>query len=162
MRGDCRITILHNRQERIMLNRTHGTVKVFAGNSNRVLAEKIAEKLHMGLGQMDCGKFSDGEIMVNIGKRLRHLCYPVHFDARQRQSYGAAYHRRRFEESVCGQNYGGYAVFRICPSGQKSARPRSHIGEACCRAYRKSRRGQSPYDGSSRGTDSGFLQYSRG
>ncbi len=71
MRGDCRITILHNRQERIMLNRTHGTVKVFAGNSNRVLAEKIAEKLHMGLGQMDCGKFSDGEIMVNIKESVR-------------------------------------------------------------------------------------------
>ena len=54
-----------------MLNRTHGTVKVFAGNSNRVLAEKIAEKLHMGLGQMDCGKFSDGEIMVNIKESVR-------------------------------------------------------------------------------------------
>lgn len=50
----------------------HGKdIKVFAGNSNRELAEKIAEKIGIPLGQATVGQFSDGETAVNIGEVVR-------------------------------------------------------------------------------------------
>ena len=46
---------------------THGNeIKLFAGNSNRPLAEAIAKKLNTELGGIDVGQFSDGEISVHI------------------------------------------------------------------------------------------------
>lgn len=50
----------------------HGKdIKIFAGNSNRLLAEEIAEKIGLPLGVATVGKFSDGEIEVNIGEVVR-------------------------------------------------------------------------------------------
>jgi len=50
----------------------HGKdIKIFSGNSHRELAEKIAEKLGIPLGVATVGKFSDGEIQVNIGEVVR-------------------------------------------------------------------------------------------
>lgn len=46
-------------------------IKIFAGNSNRALAEEIAEKIGLPLGQAVVGKFSDGETEVNIGEVVR-------------------------------------------------------------------------------------------
>ena len=46
---------------------THGNeIKLFAGNSNRPLAEAIAAKLNTALGAIEVGKFSDGETSVHI------------------------------------------------------------------------------------------------
>ncbi len=51
---------------------THGNeIKLFAGNSNRPLAEKIAEKLNTSLGEVEVAKFSDGETSVHIGETVR-------------------------------------------------------------------------------------------
>ena len=51
---------------------THGNeIKLFAGNSNRPLAEKIAEKLNSSLGEVEVTKFSDGETSVHIGETVR-------------------------------------------------------------------------------------------
>ena len=51
---------------------THGTeIKIFSGNSNKPLAEAIAKKLNMGLGNIECTRFSDGEISVHIGETVR-------------------------------------------------------------------------------------------
>ncbi len=50
----------------------HGKdIKIFAGNSNRVLAEEIAEKIGLPLGVATVGKFSDGESAINIGEVVR-------------------------------------------------------------------------------------------
>lgn len=50
----------------------HGKdIKIFTGNSNRPLAEEIAEKIGLPLGIATVGKFSDGEIEVNIGEVVR-------------------------------------------------------------------------------------------
>lgn len=50
----------------------HGKdIKIFAGNSNRALAEEIAEKIGLPLGVAPVGKFSDGETAVNIGEVVR-------------------------------------------------------------------------------------------
>lgn len=46
-------------------------IRVFSGNSNPVLAEKICECLKVPLGQAKVKTFSDGEIMVEIGENVR-------------------------------------------------------------------------------------------
>ena len=51
---------------------THGNeIKLFAGNSNRPLAEAIAKKLNTALGEVEVGKFSDGETSVHLGETVR-------------------------------------------------------------------------------------------
>lgn len=51
---------------------THGNeIKLFAGNSNRPLAEAIAKKLNTTLGNVEVGQFSDGETSVHIAETVR-------------------------------------------------------------------------------------------
>ena len=51
---------------------THGNeIKLFAGNSNKVLAEKIAAKLGTELGDVEVCTFSDGEISVHLAETVR-------------------------------------------------------------------------------------------
>jgi ribose-phosphate pyrophosphokinase len=50
----------------------HGKdIKIFAGTSNKALAEAIAEKIGLPLGLATVGKFSDGETEVSIGEVVR-------------------------------------------------------------------------------------------
>lgn len=44
---------------------------LFTGNANPGLSIKIAEILNLPLGKMNVGRFSDGEIMVEIGENVR-------------------------------------------------------------------------------------------
>ena len=46
-------------------------MKIFAGNSNRPLAERIAKYLNMELGDCEVGRFADGEINVRINETVR-------------------------------------------------------------------------------------------
>ncbi|MBM7711951.1 ribose-phosphate diphosphokinase [Enterococcus xiangfangensis] len=46
-------------------------LKIFALNSNRHLAEKIAEEVGVELGKSSVNQFSDGEIQVNIEESIR-------------------------------------------------------------------------------------------
>lgn len=55
----------------VMLNQTHGTIKIFAGNAGKSLAEQICQKLDLELGNIEVGKFSDGETAVNIKETVR-------------------------------------------------------------------------------------------
>lgn len=54
-----------------MISSTHGTIKLFAGNSCRVLAEQICANIDLPLGQMEVGRFSDGEVSVGIKESVR-------------------------------------------------------------------------------------------
>lgn len=54
-----------------MINQTHGSIKIFAGNASKKLAQSICEKLELPLGQIECGKFSDGETSVQIKETVR-------------------------------------------------------------------------------------------
>lgn len=54
-----------------MQNNMHGTVKIFAGNACRSLAGAIARALGVPLGEMDVGRFSDGEVSVSIQESVR-------------------------------------------------------------------------------------------
>ncbi len=53
---------MHNRGRKI---------KLFSGNSNRALAEKISKELGIPLGDAVVSTFSDGEITVNINETVR-------------------------------------------------------------------------------------------
>lgn len=44
---------------------------VFTGNANPELARKVAAQLHINLGDATVGKFSDGEITVEINENVR-------------------------------------------------------------------------------------------
>lgn len=51
---------------------THGSeIKLFAGSSNRPLAEAIAKKLNTNLGEVETGKFSDGETSIHLAETVR-------------------------------------------------------------------------------------------
>lgn len=51
---------------------THGkNIKIFTGNSHPQLAKDIANVLGVDLGKSNVGKFSDGEISVNINETVR-------------------------------------------------------------------------------------------
>jgi ribose-phosphate pyrophosphokinase len=44
---------------------------VFTGNANPALAQKVTHKLSIPLGRADVGKFSDGEVAVEINENVR-------------------------------------------------------------------------------------------
>ena len=46
-------------------------LKLFSGNANRPLAEEIAAKLGVPLGQAEVARFSDGEVFVQIDENVR-------------------------------------------------------------------------------------------
>jgi ribose-phosphate pyrophosphokinase len=51
---------------------THGnSIEILAGNSNRPLAEAVAEELKLPLSNAEVGKFSDGEISVTLPQTVR-------------------------------------------------------------------------------------------
>ena len=44
---------------------------IFSGSSNRALAERVGTELRMELGRADVGRFSDGEVNVEIQENVR-------------------------------------------------------------------------------------------
>jgi ribose-phosphate pyrophosphokinase len=59
-------------------NGTRPDYRVFAGNSNRALADAICASLERPLARATVGRFSDGEIQVEIGENVRGLdCYII-------------------------------------------------------------------------------------
>jgi ribose-phosphate pyrophosphokinase len=44
---------------------------VFTGNANPKLAQKVASRLYLSLGKADVGKFSDGEVAVELNENVR-------------------------------------------------------------------------------------------
>lgn len=67
------------------MNIGRGTVKIFSGNSNKELANKICEELGEPLGDSSAGKFSDGETTIGLYETVRGsdiyviqpTCYPA-------------------------------------------------------------------------------------
>ncbi len=52
--------------------------KLFAGNSNPMLAESVARHLDTQLGKIDVGTFSDGEVNVEIHENVRGMdCFVI-------------------------------------------------------------------------------------
>ena len=53
------------------MNTSGNKIKIFSGNSNPELAQKIASQLGVELGDAVVTRFSDGEISVNINESVR-------------------------------------------------------------------------------------------
>lgn len=47
------------------------SIMVFSGNANPALSKRIVQKLNMRLGMASVGRFSDGEVSVEIGENVR-------------------------------------------------------------------------------------------
>src|SRR5579863_7354711 len=47
------------------------TISVFAGNANPLLAQEITRHLHVPLGRAYVGRFSDGEVNVELMENVR-------------------------------------------------------------------------------------------
>lgn len=59
-------------------SRVDTPLKLFSGNSNRPLSEKIADYLHVPLGNAEVGRFADGEVHVHVKENVRGTdCYVV-------------------------------------------------------------------------------------
>ena len=48
-----------------------GTITVFSGNAHPALAQSIAHHLHVPLGKISVGRFSDGEVKLEIMENIR-------------------------------------------------------------------------------------------
>jgi ribose-phosphate pyrophosphokinase len=55
----------------VAIFRIDGELKVFSGNANRPLAEKVCDYLGISLGNAEVKTFSDGEISVEINENVR-------------------------------------------------------------------------------------------
>lgn len=66
-------------------------MKLFAGNATPELAQRIANRLYTSLGDAAVGRFSDGEVSVQINENVRGgdiFHHPVHLCPNQRQPDG--------------------------------------------------------------------------
>src|SRR2546427_3959524 len=50
---------------------TESDLVVFSGNSNKPLVKEICDYLKISLGRCDVGRFSDGEIQIEIAENVR-------------------------------------------------------------------------------------------
>src|SRR2546429_9506552 len=50
---------------------TESDLVVFSGNSNKPLVKEICDHLKISIGRCDVGKFSDGEIQIEIAENVR-------------------------------------------------------------------------------------------
>ena len=53
------------------LHVSYDSLMVFTGNANPKLAEAVAQRLHIHLGRAKVGRFSDGEVMVELLENVR-------------------------------------------------------------------------------------------
>ncbi len=61
-----------------MTKSVNGDLRIFSGNANLPLAQKIAEHLNMELGKLHVERFADGEVDVQILESVRaHDCYLI-------------------------------------------------------------------------------------
>lgn len=50
---------------------TDSSLMIFTGNANPALAESVAKQMNIPLGKATVGRFSDGEVMVEINENVR-------------------------------------------------------------------------------------------
>jgi ribose-phosphate pyrophosphokinase len=58
-------------EETRMSERAKDELEIFTGNSNPALAREVAEHLAVRLGQVEVGRFPDGEVMVEVRENVR-------------------------------------------------------------------------------------------
>ncbi len=104
---------LNNNKDRLNEDR----MRIFTGNANPALAQKIAECLQKQLGQILVSRFSDGEIRVQVGENARGLdvfivqptCAPVNENLMELLIMLDAFRRASARRITCVIPYYGYA-----------------------------------------------------
>lgn len=92
-------------------------IKVFTGNANIPLAEKIASHLNLPLGNIKVGRYSDGEIFVEILENVRGrevfiiqpMCNPVNDNLMELVIMADAFRRASVTKITAICPYYGYA-----------------------------------------------------
>lgn len=92
-------------------------IKIFAGNSNPSLAERVANELNTNLGDIEVGTFSDGEIRVEINENVRgrdifiiqSTCYPTNNNLMELLIMADAFKRSSATSITAVIPYFGYA-----------------------------------------------------
>lgn len=94
-----------------------GPLRIFSGNANRVLAQRVAEELELSLGDLEVGRFPDGEVSVQIGESVRGTdcfiiqptCPPVNENLMELLIVIDAFRRGSAERITVVMPYFGYA-----------------------------------------------------
>ena len=63
--------VISSAQFRNVVGDAYDRMMVFAGNANPILAEQVVRALNLPLGRASVGRFSDGEVMVEIEENVR-------------------------------------------------------------------------------------------
>ena len=98
---------------------------LFSGGSNEALAQRVAQQLHLSLGNMDVGRFSDGEVTVEVHENVRgkdvflmqSTCVPTSDNIMEMLIMADAMHRASAQRVTAVVPYYGYA--------RQDRRPRS-------------------------------------
>jgi ribose-phosphate pyrophosphokinase len=98
---------------------------LFSGSSNEALAQRVAQQLHLSLGNMDVGRFSDGEVTVEVHENVRgkdvflmqSTCVPTSDNIMEMLIMADAMHRASAQRVTAVVPYYGYA--------RQDRRPRS-------------------------------------
>ena len=98
---------------------------LFSGGSNEALAQRVAQQLHLSLGNMDVGRFSDGEVTVEVHENVRgkdvflmqSTCAPTNDNIMELLIMADAMHRASAQRVTAVVPYYGYA--------RQDRRPRS-------------------------------------
>ena len=107
---------------------------IFAGNAHPALARDIAYHLNLPLGRINVGRFSDGEINVEIMENVRGrdvfivqpTCPPVNENLMELLDHG-----RRVPTRVGEPDHGGHPLLRLRPPRPAPSRgARADHGEA--------------------------------
>ena len=108
-------------------------MKLFAGNSNRVLAEGVARYLNVPIGKASVRRFADQEIFVEIQENVRgedvFILQSTSFPD-QRPPDGTADHDRCVHALVGAPHHRRDPLFRLCPAGPPRLRPHADLGQA--------------------------------
>lgn len=100
-----------------MLLESPSEIKVFTGNANPLLASKIASHLKITLGNINVGRYSDGEIFVEILENVRGreifiiqpMCCPVNDNLMELVIMADAFRRASAAKITAICPYYGYA-----------------------------------------------------
>ena len=112
----------------------HGKLKLFTGNSNPALAQRIADALGVELGNVTCKKFADGEVSVTFEETVRgcdvfliqSTCCPVNDNFMELLVMIDACRRASANRITAVMPYFGYA------RQDRKARPRDPISSKLC------------------------------
>jgi len=93
------------------------SMMIFSGNATPILAENIAQRLGMEMGKINVGRFSDGEILVEILENVRgkdiyivqSTCMPANDNLMELLVMGDAFRRASAKRITAVMPYFGYA-----------------------------------------------------